>query len=689
MDESLVRQKVLQRVPWLKLNESGTKLDSWNTCATVLVSRTKRSLSPSSKWLVIDDIRAATKAPSKENRCVPWDFMDERHQSDTPIFADVEFLVNRKTSLKGNTLKHLYVEVDLRSLETKSCENEKRSWENDKKESGTRSEKDKKESGTKSEKDEKSSNAKSSNTHPEIYLLDDTSTNIRIISENNNLLLVRINSQSECQQLQECLIHKDKCLKDDSGNYIVDESLLTVIKPRRGHGETFTTLLPGDMGAIMLKSITAYDKEVAYEWPKYRYTHYDPYDRYGELTQEIYVHKSDYFGVKYDENVLDDADLETGFKSCLIYVEPTPDLRHVMLCYLPTLACDYNNGSTFLSYNGYLYFYFEGVFVQLWVDMGFQRLLDLGESRQVLGLDGIDQKYDTQALTACNTSFPVMPVNLELVDVNSRQNIVQQERYMANLSCCTFEFFDLLTGETYSNFASRLLPRDRWKGYVSGPRLLSGLYVPYISPKGPGFAHVGDELLKVLQEELLDLSLLDEEDRYVNLLDFYEIPKQPHKSSSPSSGVFDTISREKKMPMNNMSDANPKRYRPIGDLLRRVESVPQDFLVPVDMDALLATPYTYALQQPIEKRVKDHHYYDDGPCDHEIYDIRLERSRSRDEAHHRGEMYKGWHCHCAMGGYEYEGEEYDPVRWQKEMDAYLEEFPDMQYSGSYGYGYNW
>lgn len=87
LDESLVRQKVLQRVSWLNLNESVIKLNSWNTCAKVIVSRTKTSLSTTSEWRVIDDIRAAMEPPSKENRCVPWNFMDERHQSDTPIFA--------------------------------------------------------------------------------------------------------------------------------------------------------------------------------------------------------------------------------------------------------------------------------------------------------------------------------------------------------------------------------------------------------------------------------------------------------------------------------------------------------------------------------------------------------------------------------------------------------------------------
>lgn len=161
----------------------------------------------------------------------------------------------------------------------------------------------------------------------------------------------------------------------------------------------------------MLKSITAHDKEVAYEGRKYRYTRYGvhPYYRYGELTQENMFTRATFLKSSMTKmDVLYDAVLETGFKFCLTYVEPTPDLRLVMLYYLPTLACDYDNGSTFLFYNGYLYFYFVGLFVQLWVDMGFKRLLDLREGRQVLGLDETDQRYDTQALTACNTSFPVI-----------------------------------------------------------------------------------------------------------------------------------------------------------------------------------------------------------------------------------------------------------------------------------------
>lgn len=190
---------------------------------------------------------------------------------------------------------------------------------------------------------------------------------------------------------------------------------------------------------------------------------------------------------------------------------------------------------------------------------------------------------------------------------------------------------------------SRYLPRDRFWFlkdsfiHTGPPRLLSGLYVPYMSSKGAGFAYVGDGQLKVLMEELLDLNLLDKEDRYVNLLDFYEIPKQPHKSSS-SSGIVDTISRENKIPMDNISYANPKIYIPMGDLLRRVESSPPIVHDTVDLDALLATPYSYALQHLIKKQVKGCRYRYDGPCDHEIYDIRLERSRTRDEAHHRGQV---------------------------------------------------
>lgn len=40
-----------------------------------------------------------------------------------------------------------------------------------------------------------------------------------------------------------------------------------------------------------------------------------------------------------------------------------------------------------------------------------------------------------------------------------------------------------------------------------------------------------------------------------------------------------------------------------------------------------------------------------------------------------------------MGGYhdEYEEEKVDPVRWQRDMDAFIKEFPDIQYSGPLAY----
>lgn len=63
--------------------------------------------------------------------------------------------------------------------------------------------------------------------------------------------------------------------------------------------------------------------------------------------------------IKYNEyNTI--FETERCHKSYLAYVEPTVDLGHVILLTLARCCYKYLNASSFLFYNGYLFFYVEG-----------------------------------------------------------------------------------------------------------------------------------------------------------------------------------------------------------------------------------------------------------------------------------------------------------------------------------------
>lgn len=444
---------------------------------------------------------------------------------------------------------------------------------------------------------------------PEVFLIDcDTPTDIQITSENNKLLLLRINGDSQC------LVHKDMCLRDNQGNYLVDEKQLTAIKPQNWYGKTDITLLPGDMGAMMVKSLED-----------------DPLEfySYGEKKRGIYVHSSGYFGTRYsqpDTNV--HGRLKFRDKSYLAYIEPTPELRHVILCFLPICSPGDENSSSFIFYNGYLYYHYSRMVVRLWVDLGFQKYVDLGEDWQTLGHHELAQTYDTQALTAINPAFPLMYIG-SLADRKSHKSIVQAqnglERYVTARGS---EVIDLLTGTTFR---------------VGDP---DSLCFPIVSKSWLGFVSVDSQVIESLITQLESLEQLDQEDRYVNLHELIDLPEDEEEVEVEYPQALTSTKTSRRLP----GMAEPCYfglkidYPATQDLHQMIRVHPPPLREAYDMDALLATTFTYAVQHPIKnnpKGLEELNGYNSG--DEDIYDIRMERSRSRDYCFFHGTDYTGWH----------------------------------------------
>ena len=82
----------------------------------------------------------------------------------------------------------------------------------------------------------------------------------------------------------------------------------------------------------------------------------------------------------------------------LAFIEPTVDLKRIVICNIPKWAC---NSLQILTYDGFLVLYFSGRFVRLWVDLGYQKRVHfLADFRQVLGFEKLAQISDTRALCA-------------------------------------------------------------------------------------------------------------------------------------------------------------------------------------------------------------------------------------------------------------------------------------------------
>lgn len=406
LDKTLVRERVLRRVPWFQLNEGSTGLTTWDQCARKLVARTKQCMKErkgvlDTKGMVLIKSLESQFAANivSHQRIDPTDvtFDHEARQKMKPMFPDASVFTTRDSCQQGTKLKLMNMTLDLTTLK-----------------------------GTK-ERNELNPLAV-----PIEYRLKTASGielrhvkqkgRIGIVAENDHLIHVKYSSTNrpfvgykkkgdELHQkaLIDTIIHKASHPRDPDGCLIIDPDNLIITQAKTYYTLPLINLLPGSAGALIVR------------W-----------------TEEELV--SPYLG----------------------YIEPNEELRHVIICAVPFfgyggfMSFEYPQQQFHVTYNGWLYYMHEGRFIQLWVDFGCQKMLKLNPKiRAELAHDTLAQKTDTRALTAINVFNPMIGTFAIQAELFGTHGIIQGDKNQGLDRFVTLRrshghiVGDLLTGRTY------------------------------------------------------------------------------------------------------------------------------------------------------------------------------------------------------------------------------------------------
>ncbi|KAG5366728.1 hypothetical protein CJU89_1164 [Yarrowia sp. B02] len=390
LDGTLVRDKVLKRVPWFEPDACDAK--SWIQCAKLLVSRSKRAMGSSDDnlFLLKDLTVAASLGTNKATAVELAEFEDTANDlvraqmrplfrgeiSGTGRYEDVVSgiewyfpggCVNLSTMFLTPDFEYRYKEAYDYST-----------WPNQSSEYGSLTE----------------------------VRNEDTDGFVRIMVENNVLLHVRFLSS---KGLADTLIYKDP---DHEGPYILtsetkplflhprDTENLRMLDPRRIQAG-IVSLQPGDGGALVIKNCT--------DQPE---------------------------------------------RQLIAYVEPVPELSTVLVCTLPASRhyvewCTDHDTRFFASYDGYLFVHLEGRFVRLWVDFGYRSALHTETSK----IDkALSSDVESRCLTVWDRSYPLTG-HLEIVHCPGRGLEIsrggERGRYLTTHAAMGQGYVDLKTGETF------------------------------------------------------------------------------------------------------------------------------------------------------------------------------------------------------------------------------------------------
>lgn len=495
LDESLVKRKVLQRVPWFSVNDTDAGNDTWNKCALLCAKRSAQACKRGDKkWKLMADLHVAmVSKPS----IVSVDATDITNYSDnkgkevlnscSAIFEDAEYLIPSGNGVvDGLKIKTTGIELDLKTLQASTSTY--------------------KPAKTRAFGPGASRRALSVCSPSGLILKSaDKEQRVTCVAENDNLLHIRMQNVFDQDRDEdkvdfeesdmEWLIHKHSCKRDRSGNLIIDEDKSVPFLPQGSHGKTFIKLLPGSAGALVTKYV-----DTAYSFT--------------------------YLG----------------------YVEPTKQMRHIVICYLPRMRPSegYNyfdvSIDAFVSYNGYFYLYYEGRFLQLWVDLGKHRLLEWDARNLLYGHSDLPQKIDTQSLTACRVGFPTMGTIMTTQPYHERHAIVRgkkehgMDRYVTIDQRHGQAVIDLLTGKMH------MCEYDHEKDLV----------LPLLSDqKKVVFASISEMVFGRLEKRLVQLQKKGQADSnigssYAQWASIY-IPIQSSKTAGaragprriPDSGLYD------------------------------------------------------------------------------------------------------------------------------------------------------
>ncbi|KAG5358634.1 hypothetical protein CJU89_5271 [Yarrowia sp. B02] len=401
LDKTFVCERVLKRVPWFQLNEGSTGLTSWDKCARVLVDRSARCLTES------DDIRdrgGTVLIKSLEMAGVGNIFAHQRvdatdvtenelREQMKPIFPDDVIETLRGQSMVGTKLNFYEMVLDVKTMLASRTETPLA--------------------------DVHPAERTARATSPSGLVLRhvDPEEDVAVVDENDNLIHITYSTSKPYMDPEECgeiragidgIIHKASHERDEEGCLVIDPEKLVIKQAKDELCVPLFNLLPGSAGALITRFTST-------------------------------VNVSPYFG----------------------YIEPTADLRHIILCAVPPAVGGYHGYDHFnqkfcVIYNGYLYYLFEGRFVQLWVDFGFQKQLKINSTiRKDIGHESLPQKTDARALVSMNAFFPMLGTFAIPTEVYKLLGIIQDDknqgmdRFVTLRDACGLVVGDLLTGATY------------------------------------------------------------------------------------------------------------------------------------------------------------------------------------------------------------------------------------------------
>ncbi|KAG5366727.1 hypothetical protein CJU89_1163 [Yarrowia sp. B02] len=187
--------------------------------------------------------------------------------------------------------------------------------------------------------------------------------------------------------------------------------------------------------------------------------------------------------------------------SYLGYIEPTAEQQHVILCAIPfirdALSMEYPDliKKFYVSFNGYLFYLWEGRLIRLWMDLGFQTEVAFDSfHRSTLGHDYLSQKSVTRALTAYSAfpnlgTFVVQGMMFQGSDMVQGDKARGMDRFVTYKDCdCDGGIVgDLVSGKTY-------VMRDS--------KTKKKLAIPYEKEGGVGFYSVPAGLMKDFSESM-------------------------------------------------------------------------------------------------------------------------------------------------------------------------------------------
>ncbi|KAG5358643.1 hypothetical protein CJU89_5281 [Yarrowia sp. B02] len=135
LDKTLVRDKVLRRVPWFQLNETSTGLTTWNQGARTLVARTRLCLGPtgadrdlrkSKGFVIVKSIEVSYSANLVNHHRVDATdvtFDPEARANMKPMFPDDTMFTTRDGYLHGTEPQQDNVSLDLKTMKGKDGKN--------------------------------------------------------------------------------------------------------------------------------------------------------------------------------------------------------------------------------------------------------------------------------------------------------------------------------------------------------------------------------------------------------------------------------------------------------------------------------------------------------------------------------------------------------------------------------------